>query len=59
MLPDRPPPLTCVGKVTYLSASYWHHELSMLDTAGKEYSYAKAFDLYQHTKGTVERGDAT
>ena len=37
---------TWVGKVTYLRASYWHHELSMLDTAGKEYSYANAFDLH-------------
>lgn len=38
--------ITCVGNVTYLSASYWHHELSMLETAGKEYSYANAFDLF-------------
>ena len=37
---------TCVGKVTYLRASYWHQELSMLDTAGKEYSYANALDLF-------------
>ncbi len=52
---NTPPPTapTCVGKVTYLSASYWHHELSMFDTAGKEYSYANAFDL---TKTGREEG---
>ena len=26
------------GKLTYLSASYWHHELNMLEIDGKENS---------------------
>ena len=25
----------CVGKLTYLRASYWHQLLSMFDTEGK------------------------
>ena len=32
-----------------MSASYWHQELSMFDTAGNEYSYANAFDLAKMT----------
>lgn len=55
-LTNQTAPPTCVGKVTYLSASYWHHELSIFDTAGKEYSYANAFDLYHISTVTWQRG---
>lgn len=33
---------TCVGKLMYLSASYWHQLLRMLDSEAKEYLYMGA-----------------
>jgi len=35
----------CVGKETYFKASYWHHELNMLDTLGNANLYAIALWL--------------